>query len=88
MATLKPREEEALLLVGAEGLAPSQAAAALGITGAAFRMRLLSARRALTRALNAPYAPDPPDECDAPSAGDARPDPLLMNPADLSKVTQ
>ncbi len=85
MATLKPREKEALLLVRAKGLAPSQAAAALGITGAAFRMRLLSARRALTRALNAPCAPSPSDEsCHAPLLTHA-PDPLLIESADLSR---
>lgn len=51
MATLKPRDREALLLVGAEGLTPAEAAAVLGISGAAFRMRLRSARRALAQAL-------------------------------------
>lgn len=53
MATLKPREREALLLVGAGGLTPAQAAGVLGISGPAFRMRLRTARRALARALDA-----------------------------------
>lgn len=52
MAKLKPSEREALLLVGADGLTPAQAAGVLGITGPAFRMRLHSARRALARALD------------------------------------
>lgn len=64
MARLRPREQETLLLVGAEGLAPAQAAAALGISGAAFRMRLRSARRALARALEAPRDPQPIDSAD------------------------
>jgi RNA polymerase sigma-70 factor (ECF subfamily) len=53
MATLKPLEREALLLVGAEGLTPAHAAGVLGISGPAFRMRLRTARRALARALDA-----------------------------------
>lgn len=48
---LSPRSREALLLVGADGLAPSEAARALGIAAPAFRMRLTAARRALSRAL-------------------------------------
>jgi RNA polymerase sigma-70 factor (ECF subfamily) len=52
MSALKPRDREALLLVGAEGLTPSEAAAVLGISGPAFRMRLRTARRALARALD------------------------------------
>lgn len=52
ISALKPRDREALFLVGAEGLTPSQAAAALGISGPAFRMRLRTARRALARALD------------------------------------
>ena len=40
-------DREALLLTAAEGLTPSQAAAALGVADAAFRQRLLRARRRL-----------------------------------------
>jgi RNA polymerase sigma factor (sigma-70 family) len=51
LGQLKPRAREALLLVGADGLTPGEAAAVLGISGAAFRMRLSGARRALDRAV-------------------------------------
>jgi RNA polymerase sigma factor (sigma-70 family) len=59
---LKPRAREALLLVGADGLTPGEAARVLGISPAAFRMRLSSARCALHEALAAPAAAsgDPP----------------------------
>ena len=51
LGRLKPRAREALLLAGPDGLTSRQAAAVLGISPAAFRMRLTSARRALARAL-------------------------------------
>jgi RNA polymerase sigma factor (sigma-70 family) len=51
LGQLKPRAREALLLVGADGLTPGEAAAVLGISGPAFRMRLSGARRALDRAV-------------------------------------
>jgi RNA polymerase sigma-70 factor (ECF subfamily) len=57
LARLRPRAREALLLVGAEGLSPAQAAQVLGVSPAAFRMRLTSARRALDKAVAA-QAPD------------------------------
>jgi RNA polymerase sigma factor (sigma-70 family) len=61
MDGLRPRSREALLLVGAEGLRPAEAARVLGISPAAFRMRLSSARRALDRAVaDAPPGADPP----------------------------
>ena len=50
---LRPRAREALLLVGAAGLQPADAARVLGISPAAFRMRLSSARRALDKAVGA-----------------------------------
>lgn len=53
LGRLKPRAREALLLVGADGLTPGEAAQVLGISSAAFRMRLSSARRALSSALGA-----------------------------------
>ena len=53
ISRLKPRAQEVLLLVGVEGLTHSEAASTLGISGANFRMRLSSARRALARALPA-----------------------------------
>jgi RNA polymerase sigma factor (sigma-70 family) len=61
LGRLKPRAREALLLVGADGLTPGEAARVLGISPAAFRMRLTSARRALNSTLAAPAAGgDPP----------------------------
>ncbi len=50
---LRPRAREALLLVDAAGLQPAEAARVLGISPAAFRMRLSSARRALDKAAGA-----------------------------------
>jgi RNA polymerase sigma factor (sigma-70 family) len=51
MTTLRPKAREALVLVGSDGLTPAQAAQVLGISPAAFRMRLSGARRALDRAM-------------------------------------
>jgi len=48
---LRPRAREALLLVSAAGLRPAEAARVLGISAAAFRMRLSGARRALDKAV-------------------------------------
>jgi RNA polymerase sigma factor (sigma-70 family) len=48
---LRPNAREALLLVSDEGLSPSEAARVVGVSAAAFRMRLTVARRALARAL-------------------------------------
>jgi RNA polymerase sigma-70 factor, ECF subfamily len=53
---LRPRAREALLLVSAAGLRPAEAARVLGISPAAFRMRLSSARRALAKAVAAEAA--------------------------------
>jgi RNA polymerase sigma factor (sigma-70 family) len=53
LSRLRPRAREALLLVGADGLRPADAARVLGISPAAFRMRLSSARRALDKAVAA-----------------------------------
>jgi RNA polymerase sigma factor (sigma-70 family) len=54
LGRLKPRAREALLLVSADGLTPAQAARVLGISPAAFRMRLSGARRALGQAMADP----------------------------------
>jgi RNA polymerase sigma-70 factor (ECF subfamily) len=51
LATLDPRQCEALLLVGQDGLSDNEAAAVAGVAPAAFRMRLTRARRALAHAL-------------------------------------
>jgi RNA polymerase sigma factor (sigma-70 family) len=53
---LRPRAREALLLVSEAGLRPAEAARVLGISPAAFRMRLSSARRALDKAVAAEAA--------------------------------
>jgi RNA polymerase sigma-70 factor (ECF subfamily) len=45
LRSLSPLDQEALLLVAWEDLTPGQAASALGINPAAFRVRLLRARR-------------------------------------------
>ena len=57
---LRPRAREALLLVGAAGLQPAEAARVLGISPAAFRMRLSSARRALDKAAGADQSREEP----------------------------
>jgi RNA polymerase sigma-70 factor (ECF subfamily) len=53
LRTLSPRDREALLLVAWEDLTPALAARALGITQAAFRVRLHRARRRLKSRLAA-----------------------------------
>jgi RNA polymerase sigma-70 factor (ECF subfamily) len=57
MRSLSQLDREALLLVAWEDLTPSQAARALGINPAAFRVRLLRARRRLRASLNRPATP-------------------------------
>lgn len=56
---LHPKAREALLLVSEAGLTPAEAARTLGISPAAFRMRLSGARRALGKAVAAPAQPRP-----------------------------
>jgi RNA polymerase sigma-70 factor (ECF subfamily) len=53
ISALKPKAREVILLVSADGLTPAQAARVLGISAAACRMRLSSARRALSKAVDA-----------------------------------
>lgn len=53
LRALSPTDREALLLVAWEELTPAQAAAALGISGPAFRVRLLRARRRVAALLAA-----------------------------------
>ncbi|HEY1512106.1 MAG TPA: sigma-70 family RNA polymerase sigma factor [Gaiellaceae bacterium] len=59
LRALRDSDREALLLVAWEDLTPTQAAAALGITATAFRVRLYRARRRLraTLASSQPAAP-------------------------------
>jgi len=57
LMALSPSDREALLLVAWEDLTPAGAAAALGISGPTFRVRLLRARRRL-RARLAEARPD------------------------------
>jgi RNA polymerase sigma-70 factor, ECF subfamily len=54
LRSLSPLDQEALLLVAWEELTPSEAARALGINPAAFRVRLLRARRRLRAKLDEP----------------------------------
>jgi RNA polymerase sigma factor (sigma-70 family) len=51
LAGLPAHYREALLLVGVEGLSPSEAAGVCGLTAEAFRQRLSRARAALDRAI-------------------------------------
>jgi RNA polymerase sigma factor (sigma-70 family) len=53
LATLSPRDREALLLVAWEGLDPQRAARVVGCAPAAFRARLYRARRQLAARLQA-----------------------------------
>jgi RNA polymerase sigma factor (sigma-70 family) len=53
LGSLSPADREALLLVAWEDLTPAQAAASVGISAAAFRVRLHRARRRCARALAA-----------------------------------
>lgn len=52
LRSLRPADRDALLLVAWEDLTPAQAARALGLSGTAFRVRLLRARRRLRAALD------------------------------------
>jgi RNA polymerase sigma-70 factor (ECF subfamily) len=58
---LSDLDREALLLVAWEDLTPTQAARALGINSAAFRVRLHRARRRCARALDARLSRPTPD---------------------------
>jgi hypothetical protein len=62
LLALSPLDREALLLVAWEDLTPSQAAHTLGINPAAFRVRLLRARRRLRAGLE----DDKPAPCPCP----------------------
>jgi RNA polymerase sigma-70 factor (ECF subfamily) len=57
MSSLSVHDREALLLVAWEDLTPAQAARSLGISAAAFRVRLHRARRRCERALAAASRP-------------------------------
>jgi RNA polymerase sigma factor (sigma-70 family) len=54
LAELPPQQREVLLLVGREGLTPSEAAEVCGVTPEATRQRLARARAALASALDPP----------------------------------
>jgi RNA polymerase sigma factor (sigma-70 family) len=66
LSRLKPGDREVLLLVSADGLTPAEAARVLGIGAAACRMRLTSARRALSKAIDK-AAPRPAAELRSPN---------------------
>ncbi|HEX4520924.1 MAG TPA: RNA polymerase sigma factor [Gaiellaceae bacterium] len=59
LARLDPGEREVLLLAGHDGLTSREAAAVLGTSPTAFRMRLSRARRSLTKALDQAGEPIP-----------------------------
>lgn len=59
LAQLSPRHREVLLLVGLEGLTPSEAAGVCGLTPEALRQRLARARAALAQLLDPPRAGAP-----------------------------
>jgi DNA-directed RNA polymerase specialized sigma24 family protein len=59
LRALSHDDREALLLIAWEDLTPAQAAAAVGTTAVAFRVRLLRARRRFRVALAAAEATDP-----------------------------
>ncbi|HET7572668.1 MAG TPA: sigma factor-like helix-turn-helix DNA-binding protein [Gaiellaceae bacterium] len=59
LRSLRPADREALLLVAWDDLTPAQAARTLGIGAAAFRVRLLRARRRLRAALDEERRPAP-----------------------------
>ena len=59
LAALSDREREALLLVALEDLTPALAARSLGVTQAAFRVRLHRSRRRLLRLLEADVTASP-----------------------------
>jgi RNA polymerase sigma-70 factor, ECF subfamily len=64
---LAPRDREALLLTTWFDLPPADAAAAVGVTAAAFRMRLARARRRLRAQLESPESfPKERARCDIP----------------------
>jgi RNA polymerase sigma-70 factor (ECF subfamily) len=54
LQALAPLDREALLLIAWEELTPAQAAAALGVSAATFRVRLLRARRRVRALLGRP----------------------------------
>ncbi len=56
---LSASDQEAIALIAWEGLSTSQAAAVVGISAVAFRLRLSRARRALRRHLGPPPPPAP-----------------------------
>jgi RNA polymerase sigma-70 factor (ECF subfamily) len=56
LARLSPRHREVLLLVGVEGLTPSEAASVCELTPEALRQRLARARAALAQVLDLPRA--------------------------------
>lgn len=63
LRTLKESDREALLLIAWEDLTPAAAAASLGISAAAFRVRLHRARRRLLYELEARMERRPPENC-------------------------
>jgi RNA polymerase sigma-70 factor (ECF subfamily) len=72
LSQLSQRDQETLLLVAWEGLAPGEAAAVVGVTQTGFSVRLHRARRRLRAALEQDDAsPTAPDRAPVPK-GEAR----------------
>lgn len=91
LAALRPKDREALLLVNWEALTPSQAAAALGESATAFRVRLHRARSRFRAALE--KAEQPPDALERPvdpadAANPLRPSPQQARNATTKNVTR
>jgi RNA polymerase sigma-70 factor (ECF subfamily) len=88
LAALPAPHREALLLVGVEGLTPSEAAAVCGLTPEAFRQRLSRARAALDAALGSlrgqPASPKLREEDLSRTAG--RPAAPKLREEDLSRT--
>src|SRR5258706_7076767 len=59
IAALSPDDREALILVGWDGLRPTEAARVVGCSASTFRVRLLRARRRLATQLQRQSEPEP-----------------------------
>jgi RNA polymerase sigma-70 factor, ECF subfamily len=68
LAGLAPRDRETLILIAWDGLTPTQAGRALGISAVAFRVRLMRARRRFEQALGAQSRPAPREDIEVKPA--------------------
>jgi RNA polymerase sigma factor (sigma-70 family) len=72
LSGLSHRDQEALLLIAWEGLAPREAATVLGLTQTGFSVRLHRARGRLRTALERDAAPSSPSDRSPVTKGEAR----------------